>query len=168
MCCNYYRSRLPCYGCLQHKLHAITTVLIYRSRLPCAITTVILVTTNVCTNLSVILCVAIITVLVYRVMVVYNINFVDHANDTTMVPDSSSSSSTLRSHLSTRPPSRLRGSAPPRPTVVDAVRTRRLHLRAPPVNICSKDDAPRGEWRSASPSSDLGGLDLMFPPEQPE
>jgi hypothetical protein len=66
------------------------------------------------------------------------------------------------------PLSRLRGATPPRPTVIDAVRIRPLHLRAPPASICSKNDALWGRAaprvaivRSRRPRSRIS-------PEQPE
>jgi hypothetical protein len=73
----------------------------------------------------------------------------------------------LHAHLSTHAPSRLHDAIQPRPTIVDAVRTMPLHLRARRTNICAKNSAPGGEWCRTLPSSDPGDLNLGFSPEQP-
>jgi hypothetical protein len=93
-----------------------------------------------------------------------HINFADPANDATMAPNSASS---LCSHLSPYPPSRLRGTKLPRHTVVDTESDTPLHLRATSSQgLLQKRCPQQGERRRASPSSDLGDPDLGFPLEQ--
>jgi hypothetical protein len=92
------------------------------------------------------------------------INFANPADDATMVPDSASS---LRTHLNPCPPSRLRGTKPPRRTVVDTKSDMPLHMRATSSQGLLQKRCPRqGEWCRASPSSDPGDPDLGFPPKQ--
>jgi hypothetical protein len=53
-------------------------------------------------------------------------NFIDPADDATMAPDGASS---LHTHPNTRPPARLCGAMPLRPTIVDVGRYTSLHHR---------------------------------------
>jgi hypothetical protein len=72
-------------------------------------------------------------------MVKIRINFADPADDATMAPDGASS---LRTHLSPCPPSRLRGTKPLIRTVVDTESDMPLHLRATSSQGLLQKDAP--------------------------
>jgi hypothetical protein len=98
-------------------------------------------------------------------MVKICINIADPVDDAIMAPNSVSY---LRAHLGTRPPSILCGTTPLIPIVVDAgKKVHRSTSEPSPTSVCSTNDAPGGEWRHTSPSSDSGNLDLRFAPEQP-
>jgi hypothetical protein len=91
------------------------------------------------------------------------INSVVPAIDAAMAPNSPT---ILCAHLSPCPPSRLRGTKPPR-CIVDTESNTPLHLRATSSQGMLQKRCPQqGERRRASPSSDPGDPDLGFPPEQ--
>jgi hypothetical protein len=93
-----------------------------------------------------------------------HINFAKPADDATMAPVSASS---LRTHLSPCPLSRLCGTKPLRRTNVDTESDTPLHLRATSSQgLLQKRCHQQGERHRASPSSDLGDPNLGFPPEQ--
>jgi hypothetical protein len=92
------------------------------------------------------------------------VNFVNPADDATMEPEGASS---LRTHLSPSPRSRLRNTKPPRCSVVDTESDTPLHPRATSSQgLLQKRCPQQGERRCASLSSDPGDPYLGFPPEQ--
>jgi hypothetical protein len=93
-------------------------------------------------------------------MVKICINILDSADGTTMVPDGASF---LCTHLIPCPPSRLRGTMPPRPTVVDMGSGTPLHLRATSSQRPLEKQCP---GRKSSITHRQGDPDLGFPPEQ--
>jgi hypothetical protein len=75
--------------------------------------------------------------------------------------------STLRAHLNMHPLSRLYGSTPPRPIIVNAGRGTPLHLRATSIQRLLQNDAPSGEKALCVTIIRSGDPDVGFPPEQP-